>query len=70
MSDHDELPDDDDRAIDAWHDGYMMHRRGEPRPDGKHEADGWDHRANGIGVRVAMIERPEGYYHAPVGTFE
>lgn len=62
---------ENDRKIDLWHDGYFMYRRGEPRPS--HDADmaaGWDEGKDSARVRPALIIRPEGYYHAPIGMFE
>lgn len=56
--------------IDRWHDGYFANRDGAPRPDDPDEADGWDHREREKGVHVLMPARPEGYYHAPLGTFD
>jgi hypothetical protein len=57
-----------DAKIDRWHDGYFAAVRGEPRPTEFDAGQGWDHRANE--VPVVEVERPEGYYHAPIGTFE
>lgn len=61
---------DNDAAIDAYHDGYDAHRAGKPRPAEQHAAEGWDQRARDVQVRVVMPARPEGYFHAPIGTFD
>lgn len=67
-------PDYDDaeaeRRIDLYHEGYFAHRDGKPRPSDEHAAAGWDDRKRDSLVRVVMPARPEGYYHAPVGTFD
>ena len=59
-----------DRKIDLWHDGYFMRRRGEARPTDADMASGWDEANREPSFRAAQVERPEGYYHAPIGTFE
>lgn len=61
---------DDDSAIDRFHAGYDAHKRGEPCPSEKDAADGWNVRAHACRVQVVMPTRPEGYYHAPIGTFD
>ncbi|WP_310855880.1 hypothetical protein [Rhizobium hidalgonense] len=62
---------ENDRKIDLWHDGYFMFRRGEPRPTNDADmAAGWDEGKHASMVRPVRVERPEGYYHAPIGTFE
>ncbi len=58
-----------DRKIDLWHDGYFMRRRGEARPTDPDMSAGWDE-ANREHPVVQQVSRPEGYYHAPIGTFE
>lgn len=62
--------DDNDAAIDAFHDGYFAHRDGKPRPTEKNAAEGWDHRARDCRVEYVMPARPEGYYHCAPGTFD
>jgi hypothetical protein len=57
-----------DAKVDRWHNGYFMAVRGLHRPTDADEAAGWDHRANE--GPVVEVSRPEGYYHAPIGTFE
>lgn len=59
-----------DQKIDRWHDGYFAHRDGKPQPSDPDAAAGWQHREDSRQVRVAMCSRPEGYYHAPIGTFD
>lgn len=61
----------DDAAIDRWHDGWLDAYRSQPKatddPDYlKGYAEGADHRA----YSVVSVERPEGYYHMPLGTFD
>lgn len=62
--------DDDDKAIDAFHDGYRLFRQRKPRPACPIMADGWDDAQRASRVRVQAVERPEGYYHMPLGSFE
>lgn len=66
------MPDfeDNDAAIDAFHDGYDLFRKGKPRPECSLMAQGWDDAQRASRVRVVMPSRPEGYYHMPVGTFD
>lgn len=59
-----------DRVIDLYHDGYFARRRGEPRPSCPYSACGWDDAERETKVVVVMPRRPEGYYHAPIGTFD
>lgn len=61
---------DDEAAIDAYHDGYDAFWKGQPKPDGSHQAAGWTDAQRASRVRVVMPRRPEGYYHAPVGSFD
>ena len=61
---------DNDAAIDAFHDGYRMFLKKQPRPADPIMADGWDDAQRESRVRVVMPKRPEGYYHLPLGTFE
>ena len=61
---------DNDAAIDAFHDGYSLFLRRKPRPECPIMANGWDDAQRASRVRVVMPERPEGYYHLPLGTFE
>lgn len=60
-----------DTRIDRWNDGALDGCRGiAPRlTDADYlagHADGIENRK----VKVVMFPRPEGYYHAPVGTFD
>lgn len=60
-----------DARVDRWHDGYFAHRAGKPCPTDKDAADGWHHRRKNLPWEATdVVERPEGYYHAPLGTFE
>lgn len=64
-----DVPEADDAAIDRWHDGALDCYRGRPKSsDDKDYLAGWAHAEND--VPVAEIERPEGYYHMPLGTFD
>jgi hypothetical protein len=64
--------DDNDAEIDAWHDGYFAGRRNAPVSDDPNFAEGWFKGRCEIlyPTSVVQVERPEGYYHAPLGTFE
>lgn len=61
---------ENERGIANYHAGWAAHRSGLARPTDKDGAYGWDERARSCKVRVIMPPRPEGYYHAPLGTFE
>lgn len=61
---------EDDAAIDRWHDGYFQYRAGKPCPIDADEADGWRTARDMARVMVDEIERPEGYYHMPLGSFD
>lgn len=61
---------DADDNIDAFHRGYDMHRKGEACPRDPVEGAGWRERAREVRVQAVLPARPEGYYHAPLGTFE
>lgn len=60
----------DDAAVDRYHDGYDAHRNGKPCPACPDGAQGWHDREHQTKTRVTMPERPEGYYHMPIGTFD
>lgn len=59
-----------DAKIDAYHAGWFAGFRGEARPAGEVEGEGWVDGRRDRKVRVIMPRRPEGYYHAPIGTFD
>lgn len=61
---------DNDKNCEAYHNGYMAHKTGKPRPTEDQAAQGWDDRARDCKVVVVMPVRPEGYYHYPIGTFD
>lgn len=61
---------DDEAAIENYHQGYMQFRRGGPRPADVQMAEGWDDALRDTGVTYVAPRRPEGYYHAAIGTFE
>lgn len=66
-----DVPEADDAAIDRWHDGALDCYRGRPKAsDDKDYLEGWAHAENDRQVQVVMPERPEGYYHMPLGTFD
>lgn len=54
-----------DAACDRWHKGYFA----KERPTDPDELEGWLHRRNEA-PPPRMPERPEGYYHMPLGTFD
>lgn len=60
----------DDDKIDLYHEGYDANRTGKPCPTEPHSRAGWLDRERNKRVRVVMPARPEGYYHAPIGTFD
>jgi len=65
-----DVPEADDAAIDRWHDGALDCYRGRPKAsDDKDYLEGWLHRRNEA-PPPRMPERPEGYYHMPLGTFD
>ena len=60
-----------DAAIDRYHAGWSAGWRGQPCPaDDADTAYGYAEGLYQRQVRVVMPRRPEGYYHAPVGTFD
>lgn len=59
-----------DAAADRFCDGFLARGRGKPRPADPDEAEGWDEAKRGERVVTVMPERPEGYYHMPIGTFD
>lgn len=61
----------DEGAADRWNDGAFDAYRGKPRAtDDEDYLEGYAHGLNERKVRPVMPERPEGYYHAPIGTFD
>ncbi|RWR30464.1 hypothetical protein D2T29_12395 [Sinirhodobacter populi] len=64
--------DADDAAIDAWHEGYFAGRANKLVTGDPHFASGWfKGRCETLyPVKVTMPDRPEGYYHAPLGAFD
>lgn len=66
-----DVPEADDAAIDRWHDGALDCYRGRPKAsDDKDYLEGYAYAEAGKNVRTEIPERPEGYYHAPLGTFD
>jgi hypothetical protein len=61
----------DEAAADRWNDAAIAAMRGLPRPgDDEDSLAGYAHGLEQRKVRVIMPRRPEGYYHAPIGTFD
>jgi hypothetical protein len=61
----------DDAAADRWNDGAIDGCRGiAPRSEDADYRQGHAHGCQERKVQVVMPSRPEGYYHAPIGTFE
>jgi hypothetical protein len=60
-----------DDAIDAWHDGWFAGNTGKPVTECPHFAAGWfEGRCDRLYRKPPIMpERPEGYYHMPLGTF-
>lgn len=56
-----------DAKIDRWHNGYFAKVR--PAAEFPDELEGWLHRQNEA-PPPRLPSRPEGYYHAPIGTFD
>lgn len=66
-----DVPEADDAAIDRWHDGALDCYRGKPKAsDDKDYLEGWAFAEEDKKRPVVEIARPEGYYHAPLGTFD
>ena len=62
---------EDDAAMDRWNDGALDGcNRKPPASDDKDYLEGHAHGIECSKTVVVMPERPEGYYHAPVGTFD
>jgi len=60
-----------DAKIDRWHDGWFDGHGCKPKAsDDKDYLKGYAEGDNARHVRVVMPERPEGYYHMPLGTFD
>lgn len=56
---------------DDWNDGALDALRGKARASTvPMYLDGYAHGLRERKVRVVMPARPEGYYHAPIGTFD
>jgi hypothetical protein len=61
----------DDAAIDRWNDAALAAMRYQPCPaDDADSLAGYAHGLDQRKVCVVMPRRPEGYYHAPIGSFE
>jgi len=57
-----------DTEMDLWNDAALAAMRGKPRPaDDPHSAEGYAYGLEARKVQVVMPERPEGYYHQPLG---
>lgn len=60
-----------DAKIDRWHDGALAALRYKPSmsvdPD---YLEGYAYGLEQRRVRVVEVVRPEGYYHAPLGSFD
>lgn len=61
---------DDEAAIDRWHAGWEARSRGLPCPKEPTASEGWHAAESAHRVQPVAIERPEGYWHMPLGTFE
>lgn len=59
-----------DVRCDKYHDGYDAFCRRQPCPTEQHAANGWRNAEAASQTVVVMPERPEGYYHMPIGTFD
>lgn len=66
-----ERDDYDDAHIDRWNNGALDAIRGKARSnDDADYLSGYEHGLREAKVRVVMPRRPEGYYHAPIGSFD
>lgn len=60
-----------DAEIDVWNAAAIDGCRGvPPKSETALYMDGYREGQNARRVSVVMPERPEGYYHMPVGTFD
>jgi len=65
------MTNDHDARIDRWNKGAIDGCLGtNPASNDRDYMDGYRHGQQERKVRVVMPRRPEGYYHAPVGTFD
>lgn len=61
----------DDAKIDRWNNGAIDGCGGrKPQSDDPDYLDGYRQGREEAKVRAVMPARPEGYYHAPIGTFD
>lgn len=61
----------DDAACDRWHDGALDALGHKPKAsEDKDYLEGYAHGEEARKVQPALVERPEGYYHMPLGTFD
>ena len=61
----------DDATADRWNDGALDGCRGNAAAsDDADYLEGYAHGLESRKVRVTIPSRPEGYYHAPIGTFD
>lgn len=63
---------ENERRCDQYNSGWLAGYGGKPITDDPDFAAGWregQHERRNP-VVVVMPERPEGYYHAPIGTFD
>lgn len=61
-----------DARCDQYNKGWLAGYAGKPCTDDPDFTVGWNEgqRERRHPVRVSMPARPEGYYHAPIGTFD
>lgn len=60
-----------DADLDLWNNAALAALRGKACPaQDAHSLAGYAHGLKERKVRVVMPRRPEGYYHAPIGTFD
>ncbi len=55
-----------DRKCDRWHNGYFA----KTEPTDPDEHDGWMQARHDAERPSVIVQRPEGYYHQPLGTFD
>lgn len=61
---------DNDFAIEQFHLGYGLFLKGKPEPECPMRLQGWREARRERRVSAVLPARPEGYYHAPAGTFD
>jgi len=65
------MSDDNDAKLDRWNNGALDALRGAIQKSNDPDyLSGYEHGLRERKVSAVMPARPEGYYHAPIGTFD